>query len=169
MLVIACSRATAWDPYPPGGGVTGATNPRPAKKPEKAPSKTTTTVAETPAPVSKPAPVADEATGSRAQELQTLLRRQKVCYQLMQIALETNDAELLRKAEQLDERARNIYSERTAALPGFADESGDADMRMLDKRLGSTRTAGRETTQRAAGQSRDTHAVSEARKWEEEP
>lgn len=181
-LVVACARASAWEPYPPGAvpnsGKTKAFTDwlggpeKPAPRPAAKPAKAKTPPAgpgEAPAPASKPPAQMDEGVGAREQELQALLRRQKVCFQLMQIALENNDPELMRKAEQLDERARMIYSERTAAMPGFADRDSSADEKMLEKQLGSARAAGREAPARAAGRPRDTHSVSEARVGEDRP
>jgi hypothetical protein len=44
-----------------------------------------------------------------------LLRRQLICVRLREIAEETHDAELQRKADQLDQRAFEIYLEKTGA------------------------------------------------------
>jgi hypothetical protein len=98
-------------------------------------------------PATRPPSQVDTAAAAREQELQDLLRRQKVCLQLMQIALETNDVELLRKAEQLDERARAIYAERTAHLPSGPD-GFESDEKTLAKHLGPTNTANRQSALR---------------------
>lgn len=85
----------------------------------------------------------DQAAALREQEMQTLLRRQKVCLQLMQIAEETNDPELQRKAEQLDQRAREIYTQRTANLPVAITGGFEPDEHALDKGLSPTAPADR--------------------------
>lgn len=50
----------------------------------------------------------------RSQEEANFLRRSAVCLKLQEIALRTNDEELMRKAEELRERAWTIYTERVA-------------------------------------------------------
>ena len=42
-----------------------------------------------------------------------LLRRQEVCEKLRQVALDTNDRELARKADDLEQRAWDIYVQHT--------------------------------------------------------
>lgn len=68
---------------------------------------------ETPAP----APKVRDTAARRQREEEAWHRRDAVCLKLMEIALETNDLELQRQAEQLSERVRTIYLERTANLP----------------------------------------------------
>src|ERR1700719_4262864 len=69
---------------------------KPAAKPKKQTSKT---------PVEKPPPKnpAHEAASERAREEAILMRRLEVCDKLKEIALPTNDGELFRRAEVLDE------------------------------------------------------------------
>ncbi len=76
---------------------------RPAKKPAKVDKKTD----------DKPVPQIDEAALDRARAEAALLRRLDACTRLMEIAWQTNDNELLKKAEELDERARAVYVKRT--------------------------------------------------------
>jgi hypothetical protein len=156
-LVLGCEVGTAfaWGPPPvaatqpppmssladpPGGSMD-----KPADKPTAPPKKPASpaALAAEPTPEKKPAPTnqVDQAASLRDQELQTLLRRQKVCLQLMQIAEETNDTELLRKAEQLDERAREVYTQRTASLPMARPGVFESDQQTLEKHLGPTNTA----------------------------
>src|SRR5207253_7793573 len=45
-------------------------------------------------------------------------RRTEVCYKLKQIAIETGDKELDRKADALDQRAWQVYVQRTGAVKG---------------------------------------------------
>ena len=46
------------------------------------------------------------------------LRRQEVCDKLRQIALDTGDKDLSRKADALDQRAWDVYVERTGGVKG---------------------------------------------------
>ena len=72
-----------------------------------------------------------------AREKAALLRRLAVCDRLWDIAVETKDEELLRKSDQLNQRACDIYNKRWAHLGGGAvDTRGDA--RLLDRRLGGS-------------------------------
>jgi hypothetical protein len=54
---------------------------------------------------------------AKAREDAKLLRRLAVCDQLRLIASKTNDDTLARHADELDQRARDIYSQRIARLP----------------------------------------------------
>jgi hypothetical protein len=58
----------------------------------------------------------DTAAEERSRERTTLLRRLAVCDQLRLIAAQKNDDVLAKKADQLDERCWQIYTERLAAL-----------------------------------------------------
>jgi hypothetical protein len=86
---------------------------------------------------SRPTNQVDAAANERERELEALLRRQKVCLKLQEIALKNNDEELMRKAEQMDERAREIYAQRTAHLP-CSDVVFESDEQTLEKHLGPT-------------------------------
>jgi hypothetical protein len=44
-----------------------------------------------------------------------LLRRQEICLRLREIAVQTGDEDLHRKADQLDQRAFEIYLQRTGS------------------------------------------------------
>lgn len=67
-----------------------------------------------------PASVLDEAAAERGREEAALLRRLQACDKLKEMALRTNDNDLLRLAEQLEERAQKVYAHRTARLAGGA-------------------------------------------------
>src|SRR5262249_44090942 len=54
---------------------------------------------------------------AKAREEANLLRRLAVCDQLRLIASKTNDDTLARHADELDQRARDIYTQRVARLP----------------------------------------------------
>jgi hypothetical protein len=77
-----------------------------------------------------------QATAQEARELANWLRRVRVCDRLTEIAIINNDAELLRKAQQLSDRAWTMYQER-ANLPASA-AGVMSDQRLLDQRLGTT-------------------------------
>lgn len=123
------------------------TAPQPAPtKPKPAPKKPVAK-AETPAP--KTTPPVDENAVQRERELAALLRRQMVCLKLMQIAADTHDEELQRKAEQLDDRAHAVYTERTAHLPGCRSGTFESDEKTLEKHLGPTDSALGRSAERA--------------------
>lgn len=84
--------------------------------------------------IEKETPAAELPTVVRARETAECLRRVAVCDRLRAIALQANDNELLRKADQLENRAWEVYRQRTAHLP-----AGDvaADQRLLDRHLGT--------------------------------
>lgn len=61
------------------------------------------------------APAAAETTAAiQARAREALFRRQEVCDKLRLIALQTHDEALLRQAEQLNDRAWELYQRRTA-------------------------------------------------------
>jgi hypothetical protein len=92
----------------------------------------------TPAPTK--AMLLQAAAAQRAQEEAALLRRQGVCLKLRLIAAQTNDDELRRKADQLDQRAWNSYVQRTAHLP-TGDASPASDEAVLARHLESAGTS----------------------------
>src|SRR5262245_22555302 len=71
----------------------------PAKKPAKDEAK----------PDPKPGPELRDPAAERAREEAVFLRRSAVCLRLQEIGLRNNDAELMKKAEQLRERAWSAY------------------------------------------------------------
>jgi hypothetical protein len=66
----------------------------------------------------------DLAVRRRALEQDALLRRQDVCDRLAEVAMQTNNAELANLAEQLKQRAWEVYTRRTANLPTVAQAAG---------------------------------------------
>jgi len=86
----------------------------------------------------RPPNIVDEAAAEREREMQALLRRQMVCLKLMRVAMDAGDDDLLKKAEALDERAREIYARRTAHLPGSRQANFDSDESTLERHLGPT-------------------------------
>lgn len=91
---------------------------------EPAAKKKDTKKDETPAPLS-PALVRQKAHWE-------WLRRLEVCDKLKQIALETGDQDLARKAEALDQRAWDVYVQRTGGPKGNLTP----DEQILNSRLG---------------------------------
>jgi hypothetical protein len=63
----------------------------------------------------RPLTGADLAAAMQARERALLDRRQAVCDKLKEIALRTGDEALMRRAEQLDQRAWALYQRRTSA------------------------------------------------------
>jgi hypothetical protein len=103
--------------------------PKPAPKPDA-------TIAKKPAtPVKQTSTVAD-AAAERSRQEAALLRRLQVCDKLKEIAIRTNDAELLRRAEQLEERSQACYTQRTARLRGLAG-GFQSDEKTVDQYLGT--------------------------------
>lgn len=81
----------------------------------------------------QPATILEAVAEIREKELKILFRRQAVCEKLRQIGLNTNDDALLRKAEELDNRAWEVYMQRTN--PNAADVTeGTLEVGELDQR-----------------------------------
>ncbi len=85
----------------------------------------------------------------RAVEKRKWLRRLEVCDRLRQIASETGDEELARKADRLDERAWEIFSQRTgtAGLQPMST-SVDVDVDRIQEYLEKTRRQSAEASLR---------------------
>ncbi|HZT78909.1 MAG TPA: hypothetical protein VFA26_01700, partial [Gemmataceae bacterium] len=83
----------------------------------------------------------DIAIAERERELQAYFRRQAVCLQLCQIALQTEDADLMRQAGELEQQAWAVYQERTAHLPVSAAKI-ETDEEILDRKLAPGQPAG---------------------------
>lgn len=92
------------------------------------------TVAEKPETEEKP--VAEKATERFEREQRAFMRRLAVCDRLRQVALQTNDESLFRKADQLQEEAWSHCLERTGMVPVDGDASA-TDKDILDQHLGS--------------------------------
>jgi hypothetical protein len=104
------------------------------KKPKPKPDKVRQKPAEEPAP--RTSGLADTAARYRALEDGRLRRRQDVCERLRQIAYETHDEELERKAVQLDQLAFEVFQQRTLRLA-----SPTAEARRGDDKTDSDSTA----------------------------
>ena len=104
------------------------------KAPEKSAAKKTDAPA--PKPVPSPTQAAKDAASERQREEKTLQRRQAVLLKLQEIALETNDTELERLTDQLNERVWSLYMQRIARLPA-SRATFESDERVLNKHLGA--------------------------------
>jgi hypothetical protein len=80
-------------------------------------------------------PAAGGATTEQARQEAALLRRLEVCDKLREIALETNNKELDQLAQELDDRARAVYAQRTTRLKTNTNSS-QLEEQILDKKLG---------------------------------
>jgi hypothetical protein len=106
----------------------------------------------------KPAKLLDSAAAKRSREEAALLRRLAVCDKLMEIAVQTGDRDLMRRAEELDARARAVYAQRTGL---GADATAELDAQKLDRNLDSEAVAARPAQQAmysVAGNDRNRHA-----------
>jgi hypothetical protein len=86
------------------------------------------------APVKTPT-VVEETASLRAREEAKYLRRLQVCDRLKDIAEQTGDAALGRRADELNARAEELYLKRTANLPA-ARAIFESDRKTLQKHLG---------------------------------
>jgi hypothetical protein len=142
--LLLLSVATVWadDPPPADGTATtpwykrlfGASSPPPA--PPAA------------APAQKPITQKDVAR-SLDQEQKVYLERLLFCTNLRQIAVQTNDNDLLRKADDLEQQAEQIFKTRTKSLPALLDEAKAAEA-ALEPRT-DARPAGTASTNRVTG------------------
>jgi hypothetical protein len=131
-------------PAPKAAPASGWTGPlkdwnKPAPKPQ--PKKIE------PPPRPKPT-LADKVQAASYKERADLLRRMAICDKLKEIAERTNDPELARKAEQLEERANSLYADhalmltRTVESANTATSVAQADSnKLLDRKNASTAVA----------------------------
>jgi hypothetical protein len=103
-----------------------------AKKPSSRLAKTASQHGDK-AEIKDETPLADAAT-PRSQEETNWLRRMDACDVLKRIAMESNDTELLHRAEQLNERAWKIYVQRTGAKTA-STTALDTEEKMLEQKL----------------------------------
>jgi hypothetical protein len=119
-----------WSPY--AAKVLGIDQQQMPKDP-KPPAKSSKSKSEAKKPAPQPKPKALPETAKIQAEQAALIRRLAVCDKLKEIALRTNDNDLLQRAEQLDARAWATYTQRTGA-----SRSGDgAAYSALDPEKGS--------------------------------
>ena len=128
------ARAPTWD-WNPFDALFGSKEvKKPAEK--KASPKPEPTVAKKPPAPVKPASIVDEAATKRSREEATLLRRLQACDKLREIAIQANDNDLLRRVEELEERAQTTYAQRTADLRGGTARF-ESDEKTIDRYLGA--------------------------------
>src|SRR5262249_51029563 len=77
---------------------------------------------------------AESPTALRARAQMELMRRQDVCDKMREIAFQTNDEELRRKADQLDQRAWDAYVQKTSRAAG-SRTALTADEQAIESRL----------------------------------
>lgn len=92
----------------------------------------------------KPEPKPEDSSGTsekltpeqiasfQAREKAALLRREAVCFKLMQVALQLNDVRLQKRIEQLDDRAWQLYVQRTSRLT--IGKSTQSDEQIISER-----------------------------------
>jgi hypothetical protein len=123
-----------------------------------------------PEAAAKPVPpprAPSEADRAKAEE--DYYRRLAVCDKLKRIAIQTNDADLERTAEQLSERAWQTYQAGASRQPP-APKAVASDEQTVEKHLGSVRVPGRRvaaplTPASGAGRPRTSGAAASA--WKE--
>lgn len=125
----------------------------PADKKPAAPDKTSAKKTDATPPKTVVAPKKTDPSVVRQREQVDLDRRRSVVIRLLEIAMETNDAELQRMADQLDERAWMLYMQRTAHLPA-SKTIFENDEKILDKHLKPDNFTGK-TVRPAVGGDRD--------------
>src|SRR5262249_2994337 len=107
----------------------------PGEKPvEKKPARMETPKADKEKAETKP--VVESPATIRAREQAAWERRMRVCLKLMDLANQTNDDELYRRAEELEQRAWTVYQMRTQHLPS-SNASSESDEAVLDRHLGN--------------------------------
>ena len=123
-------RATVWEAM---GRVI-----EPDKKPtgKKGDAKSDAKAKKETASAAKTALPGDEGVDENAGAEAAFLRRSAACLKLQEIAVQTNDPELLKRAEQLSDRAWATYAQRTADQP-----AGDAAQ---DEVRGKAQSSGKE-------------------------
>lgn len=143
LLGMAAPAAVFADP-PPAPGSTSVFSQMLHKRPTATVSRIDP--AKDPARRPPPKPAAgDPLVKARDRELANWLRRTDVCLKLMEIADQTGDESLRKKAQELDRRARAAYEHRIAELggdPHVNDDDGLHRDRDQDKEPAGTRSAG---------------------------
>jgi hypothetical protein len=118
----------------PRGLLSGLFNEKPRVKPAPKAKADKTSPAED---KSRPMSTAARIAAEQQRQINAVLRRMEVCDRLRMIAFQISNEELLRQADELEARAREIYSRQTAHLsaPAPAPEpSTNADEKKLTAR-----------------------------------
>jgi hypothetical protein len=116
--VGTCTPAHADDPAPKSGNWFTNLFQRPAAPAKAAPAKKENTEVAL-------EPLAPTAESRQRQARADWLRRQEICLKLREIALATNDDDLARKADQLDQRAYDAYVQQTGQQPALSRDAAE--------------------------------------------
>jgi hypothetical protein len=103
----------------------------------------TKTKADKAAPVeAKPAPpnTVDSAIAEQQRQMNAVLRRMEVCDRLRMAALQTGNEQLMRQADELEARAREIYNRQTAHLP-ISNLIREPSRKTAEKQLAAQQTS----------------------------
>jgi hypothetical protein len=141
------AKSSAWGPtwqWNPLASVFGPRNDKKAAE-EKPVPKSEPAAAKNPSSPTKPASIVKEVGVERSREEAVLLRRLQACDKLKEIAIRTNDKDLLRRAEELEERAQTTYAQRTAHLAGGSG-GFESDEKTLDRYLESRKSRAEEVS-----------------------
>lgn len=107
----------------------------------------------------KPASLVEDVVAERNREEAALLRRLQACDKLKEIAIRTNDKDLLRRIEELEERAQTTYAQHTAHLQKGAG-GFESDEKTIDRYLGAGKARSEETSAHTVnGKDRTTQAA----------
>ena len=87
-----------------------------------------------------PSPTVEMAASEQQRQMNAYLRRVQVCMRLRQVAIETNNADLQRQADDLEARAWEIYGQKTARLP-IPTQLLESPAKTADKQLASRETS----------------------------
>jgi hypothetical protein len=140
--------APTWQWKPFAGWFSPKTTPEEKKPVEKKPApKTETTQAKKPITPVKPASIVEGAVARRNREEAVLLRRLRACDKLKEIAIRTNDNDLLRRAEDLEERAQATYAHEMTIdryLDSSQSPSKDAQAYVVSSKDQSSQAAAKE-------------------------
>jgi hypothetical protein len=155
------SPAPTWQ-WRPFGGWTAPKDDMEVRKPaEKKPApKAEPAAAKKSNPPAKHAPIKEDGVAERSRQETALLRRLQACDKLKEIALRTHDPDLLRRAEQLEERAQACYAQRTARVPAL-NSSFESDEKTIDRYLDTGKSRSPAAVSYAvSGDDRNSRAVS---------
>jgi hypothetical protein len=90
------------------------------------------------------APTGKEAAArTLAEEQRVFLERLKAISKIKEIALDQGNEELLRRAEELEEQAEEVFRQRTARMQGTADDRAALERGRDDRQATAARTAPR--------------------------
>jgi len=96
------------------------------------------------APAAPPAAAGkDTAARTLAEERSVFLERLKAISRIKEIALDQGDEEMLRRAEELEEQAEEVFRQRTVRLQGAGDDRAALERARNDRPATAARTAPR--------------------------